>query len=196
MGLVLTAIGYVAGYLAILFFAICIGTCGPGCRLTLGWAATNPGRRPGVSKPWISAYIRRDCPDHLHTHTHTPQIHTACGLYYAAELAEEYASATKKLIAWSIFTVIAMHFALIVEKFPLPLLAGGVACHAVYGCLLLDFPNVEVFSLKFGLSLCKWWLGFGLWDGMGRRIFGILGGWVGGTIIAVINHHIYTHTGG
>ncbi len=89
---------------------------------------------------------------HTHTHPHTP---TACGLYYAAELAEEYASATKKVIAWAVAIVMALHVALGFEKFPLPLLAGGLACHGMYALLLRDFPNVEIFSVKFGLSLCE-----------------------------------------
>ena len=80
---------------------------------------------------------------------------TACGLYYAAELAEEYASTTKRVIGWTIAIVIGLHGALLLEHFPLALLAGGIACHAVYGSLLMDFPNVEIFSLKFGLSLCE-----------------------------------------
>lgn len=113
---------------------------------------TNP--TPGIqARPFWTprASIDRSTPL-----TPDPNQTTACGLYYAAELAEEYASATKRVIAWAIGLVMALHLALVVEKFPLPLLAGGVGCHAVYACLLLDFPNVEVFSLKFGLSLCEY----------------------------------------
>lgn len=97
---------------------------------------------------------------HRHTHTlipftrHTHITHTtACGLYYAAELAEEYASATKRIIAYSVLAVVALHGLLLVESFPVLVLAGGIACHAVYGWLLMDFPNVEVFSLKFLFAL-------------------------------------------
>lgn len=164
MGFVLSAIGYVAGYLAILFQAICIGTscCCSCARFEVGWAAQSTIHHRGIQTT-------------LDPPTRTPPQHqqTACGLYYAAELAEEYASQTKRVIAWAVALVIALHCALVVEKFPLPLLAGGVGCHAVYACLLLDFPNVEVFSLKFGLSLCKclcwgWGLGIGIWGGGGR----------------------------
>ena len=74
-------------------------------------------------------------------------------MYYAAELAEEYASATKRIIAYSVLAVVALHGLLLVESFPILVLAGGIACHAVYGWLLMDFPNVEVFSLKFLFAL-------------------------------------------
>jgi len=74
-------------------------------------------------------------------------------LYYAAELAEEYASATKRIIAYSVLAVVTLHGLLLVESFPIFLLAGGIACHAVYGWLIIDFPNVEVFSLKFLFAL-------------------------------------------
>ena len=104
---------------------------------------------PSISSTCVkrTPLTRRIC-----TYIHT-QSYTACGLYYAAELAEEYASATKRIIAYSLVAVVALHALLIVESFPLLVLAGGVACHVVYGWLLMDFPSVEVFSLKFLFSL-------------------------------------------
>ncbi|EWM23359.1 Transmembrane adaptor Erv26 [Nannochloropsis gaditana] len=101
MGYVLAAVGYIAGYMAILFQTICI----------------------------------------------------ACGLYYAAELAEEYASATKRMIMWSISAVVGVHVLLYFESFPLLVLLGGIACHGAYAWLLMDFPKVEIFSYKFLLGL-------------------------------------------
>jgi hypothetical protein len=104
-----------------------------------------------MPSPRMKRMYTRTCLTHAPctTHTHTP----ACGLYYAAELAEEYASATKRIIAYSVLAVVALHGLLLVESFPILVLAGGIACHAVYGWLLMDFPNVEVFSLKFLFAL-------------------------------------------
>lgn len=79
----------------------------------------------------------------------------ACGLYYAAELAEEYPSVAKKVIAWATAGVILVHVALLVEGFPLVTIATGVACHLAYSLLLITFPFLEILSFKSLLALGK-----------------------------------------
>lgn len=130
------------------------------CVFEVGWAGVSaypPARTAARLRPDPldrSILSPRSWPDPTQFTARTIR-RTACGLYYAAELAEEYASASKRVIAWSLAIVIGMHAALLVEKFPVPVLAGGIGCHLVYAWLLSDFPNVEVFSMKFGLSLCE-----------------------------------------
>ncbi|KAL1521843.1 hypothetical protein AB1Y20_021494 [Prymnesium parvum] len=102
MGLVFTAVVYVAGYLFLLFVAVCL----------------------------------------------------ACGLYYLAELAEEYTSLTRKLISLSITAVLICHVLFFLfEELPRLPLAVGFAAHACYFVLLRGFPFLRLLSPSFLVSV-------------------------------------------
>merc|ERR1711988_642667 len=75
----------------------------------------------------------------------------ACGLYYMAELAEEYPTLTKKLIRYCIWAILALHPMLwIFEAFPFLPPAFGIATHLAYYRLLeMDFPFIELHSPNF-----------------------------------------------
>merc|ERR1711871_745642 len=75
----------------------------------------------------------------------------ACGLYYMAELAEEYPTFTKTCIFWSIVVISAIHPLLwVFESFPFLPVALGIATHGMYFKLLQeDFPFIELTSLNF-----------------------------------------------
>jgi hypothetical protein len=77
----------------------------------------------------------------------------ACGLYYASELAEEYCSFTKRIITWMIYVAVALHVLLLLDGFPWPYIAGGLACHLAYYLLLADFPTIVLLSRTSFLAL-------------------------------------------
>ncbi len=83
----------------------------------------------------------------------------ACGLYYMAELAEEYSRLTRKILYWSIIVVAAIHVLLLVfDGFPWLATFFGLAMHLVYFQFLKDFPYVNFSSPLFigacGVYLC------------------------------------------
>eukprot|EP00735_Rhodelphis_limneticus_P001578 TRINITY_DN12221_c0_g1::TRINITY_DN12221_c0_g1_i1::g.13031::m.13031 TRINITY_DN12221_c0_g1::TRINITY_DN12221_c0_g1_i1::g.13031 ORF type:complete len:240 (+),score=21.33,sp/Q5BJW3/TX261_RAT/37.93/1e-31,Erv26/PF04148.8/3.7e-51,GATA/PF00320.22/0.4 TRINITY_DN12221_c0_g1_i1:63-722(+) len=78
----------------------------------------------------------------------------ACGLYYLAELVEEYTSLTKKIIRYTILTQFVIHFLLWVwEGFPLVNVAIGAISHFFYFQLLKTFPFFEWKSWRFLCSV-------------------------------------------
>lgn len=77
----------------------------------------------------------------------------ACGLYYLAELAEEYTVLTRRLMKLSITAVLVVHvLMLVLEQLPYAALAVGFATHLCYAWLMLDFPFIRVLSPAFLVS--------------------------------------------
>jgi len=78
----------------------------------------------------------------------------ACGLYFLAELAEEYPTFTGALIKYSIIIVVAVHPCLwIFEEFPVMPVAMGILAHGLYYKLLATFPFTEMTSPVFIASV-------------------------------------------
>mmetsp|Transcript_10714 Transcript_10714/g.26091 ORF Transcript_10714/g.26091 Transcript_10714/m.26091 type:complete len:210 (-) Transcript_10714:193-822(-) len=78
----------------------------------------------------------------------------ACGLYYLAELAEEYSRLTKKIIKYSIITVAVVHVLLLLfDGFPWLTTLYGIALHGVYYQFLKTYPFVD-FSSPMFLGSC------------------------------------------
>eukprot|EP00124_Ichthyophonus_hoferi_P005623 Ihof_evm1s867 gene=Ihof_evmTU1s867 len=74
----------------------------------------------------------------------------ACGLYYIAEIVEEYPQPTKQFISYALMGAIALNIGMgLFEEFPLLVVAVGVGAHLIYMTLLPAFPNVEFSSLPF-----------------------------------------------
>mmetsp|Transcript_21813 Transcript_21813/g.51929 ORF Transcript_21813/g.51929 Transcript_21813/m.51929 type:complete len:217 (-) Transcript_21813:33-683(-) len=91
----------------------------------------------------------------------------ACGLYYMAELAEEYTALTKKIIMWAIRVVWVLHFLLLVlDGFPFFYTVLSAASHGVYYQLLKTFPFITPTSPEFlGSCVCVvlnhvWWISY------------------------------------
>jgi hypothetical protein len=82
-------------------------------------------------------------------------VSVACGLYYAAELAEEYSRAARKIITVAIAAVVTIHVLLITEGVPYYLIATGIICHGVYYRLLAEFPTVSILSVKCLSAICE-----------------------------------------
>lgn len=78
----------------------------------------------------------------------------ATGLYYLAELVEEYTRVTKKAINYAIKAVIAVHvFLLLVDRLPVVCIGVGIVSHVVYYRLLKTFPYITLTSGDFLGSL-------------------------------------------
>ena len=74
----------------------------------------------------------------------------ACGLYYLAELVEEYTSLAKRVLRDLILFVLVIHLLLaVLDDFPLPLLVLGLVAHATYFTMLKNFPTIVITDVKF-----------------------------------------------
>lgn len=78
----------------------------------------------------------------------------ATGLYYLAELVEEYTSLTRRIIGYIIKGIIALHvLLLIVDRLPFFCIACGLGTHLLYHRLLKTFPYINLTSYDFLGSL-------------------------------------------
>lgn len=85
----------------------------------------------------------------------TRRARAACGLYYLAELCEEYTSLTKRVVYWAILAIEAEHALLLAfERLPLQLVLFGMVAHGCYFQLLKSFPFLQLASPAFLLSCC------------------------------------------
>ncbi|KAK2171010.1 hypothetical protein NP493_1114g00013 [Ridgeia piscesae] len=74
-------------------------------------------------------------------------LSVAAGLYYLAELVEEFTVITGRIIKYMIWASIAIHIGLLVlEDLPLGLILTGLVTNAVYLLLLQTFPYIEMTS--------------------------------------------------
>ncbi|CAD5121947.1 DgyrCDS10408 [Dimorphilus gyrociliatus] len=78
----------------------------------------------------------------------------ACGLYYLAELVEEYCVISGKIIKYTLIIVTGIQLLfLLTEDLPMPLIICGIACNACYGLLLKTFPVFDLTSVPFVASV-------------------------------------------
>ncbi|GMI16914.1 hypothetical protein TrLO_g7076 [Triparma laevis f. longispina] len=77
----------------------------------------------------------------------------ACGLYCAAELAEEYSTLSLKIVKWTLGFVGVCHFLCLFSGVGFLTLLISAACHACYCLLLTKFPFVSPTSLASILSI-------------------------------------------
>ena len=71
----------------------------------------------------------------------------ACGLYCAAEVAEEYSALSKKLLKYLLLVVFSFHLLFLLAGVNFFTIAVSTACHLVYSCLLTSFPFVDPLSV-------------------------------------------------
>ncbi|XP_044262605.1 protein TEX261 [Tribolium madens] len=77
-------------------------------------------------------------------------IAIAAGLYYLAELVEEYSTIAKKCIWWTNTIVTALYVCLwLFESFPTYMIVCGVLAQVAHFCILRHFPSVSLTSLEF-----------------------------------------------
>ncbi|XP_074642618.1 protein TEX261-like [Tubulanus polymorphus] len=74
----------------------------------------------------------------------------AAGLYYLAELVEEYTSITGRVIKYLIFATIGVYVALLLfEDLPLTLIIGGFVANVAHLFILQTFPYIAFTSPSF-----------------------------------------------
>ncbi|KAF9929639.1 erv26 super protein [Mortierella alpina] len=74
----------------------------------------------------------------------------ACGLYYLAELVEEYTVLTKKIIKGLTLAVVVLHLSLwLLDGLPFTKIMFSLACHGVYSMNLANFPYINLLSFPF-----------------------------------------------
>ncbi|KAJ0169984.1 hypothetical protein K1T71_014590 [Dendrolimus kikuchii] len=79
----------------------------------------------------------------------------AAGLYYLAEIVEEYTVMAKYVITWTVIATASIHIGLIIfEDLPLYLNVLGLVQQLLHGVLMKDFPVVRVTSITFITALC------------------------------------------
>mmetsp|Transcript_6573 Transcript_6573/g.21593 ORF Transcript_6573/g.21593 Transcript_6573/m.21593 type:complete len:200 (+) Transcript_6573:83-682(+) len=89
----------------------------------------------------------------------------ACGLYYLAELAEEYNALTRRLLSCAIAAVLIVHILLLALEPHLPYvaLAAGFANHIAYLWLHQSYPLLRIASPAFLTSLGLFGVSHYLW---------------------------------
>ena len=102
---------------------------------------------------FISSYIAVVC----------VALSVAVGLYYVAELAEEYTTISGKIIKYSTLVVMGLHLVLMLDGLPIYNTLVGLACHACYYSLLKGFPFVNTLSLEALLSVVAFVVSHFVW---------------------------------
>ena len=71
----------------------------------------------------------------------------ATGLYYLAELVEEYTKLAKRIITYSTQAVLVLHaLVLVVDRLPFKCVAPGVAAHLCYLGQLQKYPFMQLWT--------------------------------------------------
>lgn len=74
----------------------------------------------------------------------------AAGLYYLAELIEEYTQITAKIIKYLIITELIIHILLLLfEDLPIIMIISGIISQLIHFLILQSFPYFELSSITF-----------------------------------------------
>lgn len=92
-----------------------------------------------------------------------PVCPAACGLYYLAELCEEYVITAKRVIGHTIKAELLLHLLLFWDRLPAACLGCGIAAHLSYLRLLKPFPYIQLSSGSGLASIALWLASSGLW---------------------------------
>lgn len=75
---------------------------------------------------------------------------TAAGLYYVAELVEEYTVTAKKVITIIVLFVTTVYLLfMFLDNLPWSLVICGILAQALHAIILTDFPYVKFMSVQF-----------------------------------------------
>ncbi|KAJ1525623.1 hypothetical protein ONE63_008842 [Megalurothrips usitatus] len=81
-------------------------------------------------------------------------ISIAAGLYYLAEIVEEYTVASKKVIWWMTVVSLSIYVGfLLFEDFPISMTVCGILAHLTHLFILNSFPVVVLSSPQFLLAI-------------------------------------------
>ncbi|KAL1398507.1 hypothetical protein quinque_007298 [Culex quinquefasciatus] len=77
-------------------------------------------------------------------------VSIAAGLYYLAELVEEYTVTAKKVITWLVVGSVALYVVFIfTERFSWTMVLCGLGAQALHAAILKNFPYVKFMSPSF-----------------------------------------------
>uniref|UniRef100_A0A1L8DJR6 Protein TEX261 n=1 Tax=Nyssomyia neivai TaxID=330878 RepID=A0A1L8DJR6_9DIPT len=77
-------------------------------------------------------------------------ISIAAGLYYVAELVEEYTVVAKKIILMMILSTVVVHiFLALIDGFPWLMIFCGLLAQGVHALIMKNFPYVHFLSFSF-----------------------------------------------
>uniref|UniRef100_A0A8D8AVX7 Protein TEX261 n=1 Tax=Culex pipiens TaxID=7175 RepID=A0A8D8AVX7_CULPI len=77
-------------------------------------------------------------------------VSIAAGLYYLAELVEEYTVTAKKVITWLVVSSVALYVVFIfTERFSWTMVLCGLGAQALHAAILKNFPYVKFMSPSF-----------------------------------------------
>lgn len=87
------------------------------------------------------------CPTSTYLTGFYVSLRAATGLYYLAELVEEYTKLAKRIITYSTQGILILHLlVLVVDRLPLKCVAAGVAAHLCYLGQLKRYPFMQLWS--------------------------------------------------
>lgn len=129
---VATVIVYSGGYIFLVFLSVCLGN-------------------------FSAAVLAQDSLVYLFDWC--SRLLAATGLYYLAELVEEYTKLAKKFITYTTQGVLVLHvLVLVIDRLPLKCVAAGVAAHLCYLGQLQRYPFMQLLSPvtagSIGACLC------------------------------------------
>ncbi len=82
----------------------------------------------------------------------------ATGLYYLAELVEEYTKLAKRIITYVTQAVLVLHvLVLVVDRLPVRCVVAGVAAHSCYLGELQKYPFMQLWSPVTAGSIGQCW---------------------------------------
>jgi len=85
------------------------------------------------------------------------------GLYFVAELAEEYPTRAGRVLKWSLGVVMFLHVLLWLDGLPLYESFMGILCHCAYCSMLQAYPFVELVSVQSVLSALAFLVSHYVW---------------------------------
>ncbi len=121
---VATVVVYSGGYIFLVFLSVCLGKPSPFCCC----------RRLN--------HAPRDC-----CQAGAVLLVAATGLYYLAELVEEYTKLAKRIITYVTQAVLVLHvLVLVVDRLPVRCVIAGMAAHSCYLGELQKYPFMQLWS--------------------------------------------------
>ena len=117
---VATVTVYSGGYIFLVFLSVCLG---------------------------ISKASRSSCGVCVSATSCACALPAATGLYYLAELIEEYTKLAKRIITYTIQAILVLHILLfVIDRLPAKCIAAGLAANACHLGQMKRFPFMELWS--------------------------------------------------
>ena len=156
MEIIAHALVYTGGYAFLVFMAVCLATGARAIDIDARAIGSRRARRMNVreTNERPSANAKAKAKARTLTTTRRNARARGAGLYYLAEMVEEYTRLTKKVLDWAIkITLVAHVLLLIVDRMPFMALVVSGGSQFAYARMLKRFPFIEFASVDFIASL-------------------------------------------